>query len=287
MGGKPRRLGLPRNFQLHRLGPCAPAVLQLNAGTTQNGDAPAGTNELPDIAGRRVYVRRLRDTRSVDERTYALIANTSSQNSRTPLRDYVLQTSVGVNNVTGIIPTDATVSVLASAPRPAPVGSVRSTIFELTRVNATGAYSKTEYYRPGDRILRDSKHFQCTATGVLGAFDVAEWQEVYVHETDYREDFFKNKQPLIVFDNDTDADDKAAPALATFDGTTDSSWFDDPLISAQLRSGTDTRDVQLLRALASPKATRTRSYPRSSRRPPARTNWSDQRLRQPERRHRL
>ena len=224
-----------------------PAVLQVTAAmVNQNDEAPNGTNERPNLAGRRVYVRRLRDTRSIEERSYALRANTSEQNSRTPLRDYVLQTTVGVNNVTDVIPPQSTIAVLASAPRPAAVGSVRSAVFELTRVNATGAYSETEYYRPGDRILRDNKHFQCTATGVLGAFDVAEWQEVFVHtETDYRpEDFFKNKQPVIVFDNDTDAADESSQRLGyTFNGTATSSWFTDPLISVQLRSGTDYRGM--------------------------------------------
>lgn len=216
-----------------------------NAFETDGGDTPQGTNALPDIAGRRVYVRRLRDTRSIDERTYALWINTSVATNRTPLRDYVVQTTTGAQNVTGVIPNTAIVSVLAAAPRPAAPGSTKTATIELVRINATEDYSATTYYRVGDRCLNNGKHFTCLTEGVLGAFDASEWQENFVHQQDaYRpEDFFKNAHPIIIFDNDVDGDEDSTDLGYDFTGTTTSSWITDPLLSAQLRSGTDYRGL--------------------------------------------
>ena len=221
------------------------AVPQITAMVNQNDEAPNGTTSAPTwpvVA----FMSAACVTPALSKSGATPYAPTPASKTAALQGDYVLQTTVGVNNVTGVIPPQSTIAVLASAPRPAAVGSVRSAVFELTRVNATGTYSETEYYRPGDRILRENKHFQCTATGVLGAFDVAEWQEVFVHtETDYRpEDFFKNKQPVIIFDNDTDAANENSQRLGyTFNGTATSSWFADPLVSVQLRSGTDYRGM--------------------------------------------
>ena len=226
--------------------PATADILRITAAfETEGGDAPAGTNELPDIEGRRVYIRRLRDTRSVDERTYGLWLNNGNITSRTPLRDYILQTTIGTNSVTDTIPLDQTISVLSSAPRPAVVGSARTAVVTLVRDNATEPFDAGTYYRPGDRILRDNKHFQCTATGVLGVFNEQQWQEHFVHtESDFQpEDFFKNKHPIVVLDNDTDGTEGSTTLGYTFDGTATSSWFTDPLISAQIRSATDYRGL--------------------------------------------
>jgi microcystin-dependent protein len=226
--------------------PATADVLRISAAMeTEGGDGPDGSNELPDLAGRRVYVRRLRDTRSVDERTYALWMNNGSIESRTPLRDYVLQTTIGVNGITATIPLNRTVSVLASAPRPPVVGSARTAVITLTRENATEAFDAATYYRPGDRILRDEKHFMCMAEGVLGVFDRNQWQEHFVHtESDYQpDDFYKNTSPVIVLDNDTDGAEDSATLGYTFDGTAASSWFTDAALAAQLRSATDYRGL--------------------------------------------
>ena len=173
---------------------------------TPGGQSPAGTNELPDIAGRRVYVRRLRDTRSVDERSFGLLINNTGSAARTPLRDYVTQVTTANAGISGPIPVDETTAILASAPRSAG-GNAGATI-QLIRSNSTEAYSASTFYRPGDRALHLGKHWQAMQTGTLAAPAAGSeiWQEMFIHtNTNYQpEDYFKNKQPLIIFDNDTD-----------------------------------------------------------------------------------
>ena len=66
---------------------------------TDNADGnqvPDGGNELPNIAGLRIYVRRLRDVRSVEERRYSVITSMGG-NERLPIRDYVIQPEAGAD----------------------------------------------------------------------------------------------------------------------------------------------------------------------------------------------
>ena len=223
------------------------AITVKAAFTTPGGDSPAGTNALPNIEGRRAYVRRLRDTRSVEERSYSLILSNTGSDARTPLRDYVVQTTVSNASISAVIPVDETTAVLASAPR-ANGGNAGAAI-ELIRANSTEAYANTTYYRPGDRATSGSKHWQAMRTGLLPA-PVAgseDWQEIFVHTaTNYQpEDYFKNKQPIIVFDGDTDNAEASTNLGYDLDNATatNRSWFDDAEIRNQLRTGTDYRGI--------------------------------------------
>ena len=47
----------------------------------------------------RVYVRRLRDTRTVDQRRYSLICNNTATDSRNIVRDYGLQTDTASSSI--------------------------------------------------------------------------------------------------------------------------------------------------------------------------------------------
>ena len=100
---------------------------------TPGNQTPDGTNEFPNIANRRVYVRRLRDTRSVEERSTSLLVNNSG-NARTPLRDYVIQTTTSSASINAPIPVDETTTVMGSAPRPN--GGNPGASIQLLRANA-------------------------------------------------------------------------------------------------------------------------------------------------------
>lgn len=199
----------------------------------------------PVVAGARIYVRRLQDARTTDERRFSLRCNNTTALSRTPLRDYVLQTTPGSGGVSSLIPDDA-VLVVASATSVAAAGAgvVRSASVELRRGNAPNSWSSGTIYRPGDVVRYESKSFSCTSKNNDATFNPLNWGEMYVHMAEnYRpEDFWKNAQPAILFDGDTDSNDNTLTCgynLAT-------AWATDSKIQSQYRTATDYRGVHSL-----------------------------------------
>ena len=192
----------------------------------------------PSLAGLRVYVRRLQDSRTTDERRYSLRCNNSASRTRTPVRDYVLQTSPGKGGIVGPIP-DAQTLVVAQAASIDPEGSgvIRSASVELRRMNAVNTWVSGGFYRLGDTVRHLSKLWSCKKQNSDTSFDLNKWEEAYAHmEESYRpEDFWKNAQPAIVFDNDTDPLDNTISCgydLSTV-------WSTDPAIQKQYRSAVD------------------------------------------------
>ena len=183
----------------------------------------------------------------MDERSFGLLINNTGSAARTPLRDYVTQVTTANAGISGPIPVDETTAILASAPRSAG-GNAGATI-QLIRSNSTEAYSASTFYRPGDRALHLGKHWQAMQTGTLAAPAAGSeiWQEMFVHtNTNYQpEDYFKNKQPLIIFDNDTDNNEASTELGYDLNNANaqNSSWYDTAEIRDQLRTGTDYRGV--------------------------------------------
>ena len=199
----------------------------------------------PVLAGARIYVRRLQDARTTDERRFSLRCNNTTALSRAPLRDYVLQTTPGSGGVSSLIPDDA-VLVVAGATSVAAVGAgvTRSASVELRRGNAPNTWSSGTIYRPGDVVRYDSKSFACTTKNNDTTFTSSNWGEIYVHmaESYKPEDFWKNAQPAILFDNDSDSNDNTLTCgydLAT-------AWVTDSKIQSQYRTATDYRGLHSL-----------------------------------------
>ncbi len=192
----------------------------------------------PSLAGARVYVRRLQDTRTTDERRYSLRCNNTASRTRTPVRDYVLQTTTGQPGIAGTIP-DTQLLVVASAASIAPEGSgvIRSASVELRRANAVNTWTSGGFYRIGDAVRHQSKTWSCKKQNSDASFDLNKWEEAFAHmEEGYRpEDFWKNAQPAIVFDNDTDPLD--ATISCGYNLTT--VWATDLKIQRQYRSAVD------------------------------------------------
>lgn len=192
----------------------------------------------PSLAGARIYVRRLQDTRTVDERRYSLRCNNTTSLARTPVRDYILQTSPGNGGITGSIP-DSQLLVIASASSIAPEGAgvAKSASVELRRANATNDWTSGQVYRIGDVARKDQKSYACKQTNKDTVFDSDKWEEIYVHmETTYKpEDFWKNSQPVIIFNNDTDPLD----ASTTCGYNLSTVWSTDAEIRNQYRTATD------------------------------------------------
>ena len=231
------------------------SAAQADIGGTGSGFSVAITpqdldsgRDRPDIAGQRVYVRRLIDTRSVDERRYALIASRASS-TRIPLRDYIIQTPVGTGDVSTITAVNKAGSLN---------GSTTVAEIELRRINPNTAAATNTLYRPGDSIRYLNKHWKCVREHTSPASLGNQWltdnfQEHYVHQqSDYNaEDFFKNVQPAIIFDNDTDgAEDSVNLGWILDSSAANNVWntattgFNAESVERQYTTATDYRGLQ-------------------------------------------
>lgn len=192
----------------------------------------------PNLAGSRLYVRRLQDTRSTDERKYSLRCNNTTTLSRTPVRDYVLQTVPGSGAVVDAIEESALLVVAqASSVAAEDNGVIRSASVELRRANPVRNWSSGTVYRPGDCVAYQGKKWSCLQANTDQTFKPEKWEQIYVHmESSFSpEDFWKNAQPAIVFDNDTDDADNTT----TCGYDLETVWATDPEIQGQYRTATD------------------------------------------------
>ena len=215
----------------------------------EDGTAPgddvldSGNNDtgidFPDLAGANIYIRRIQDTRSTSERRFGLLGANSNATARTPLRDYVLQTNTAAGHIDSLIPDTASIGVGTSAAVTDAAGN--NALIELRRLNPSNTWAADTYYRPGDTVRNNNKHYTCILENSDATFDVSKWAESFVHmeEAYNAEDYFKNTQPTIVFDNDT---------AGTVDSTTlgynfSTVWSTDARVRAQYRSATDYKGV--------------------------------------------
>lgn len=205
---------------------------------------PTGQNH-PSLAGRRVYIRRLKDSRKTEERRYSLVLNNTTAASRIPLRDYVLQTDLAGTSVNGLIPNSQLLTVMATGGEaPSGPGVLKTANISLRRNNASSPWTAGQYYRPGDNVTQAGKHYICVTQNNSLTFVPADWREAFVHmETTYNnEDFQPNSQPSIIFDNDSDGTD----ASTTLGYNLSTVWANDPLIRDQYRSATDYQGLHSL-----------------------------------------
>ena len=220
--------------------------------SASDGSPPSDPSDplgpLPPIGGNRVYIRRLRDTRSVDERRYSLICNNTASDSRNIIRDYGLQTALASSAIDEEIGAKEPIIAASVAVKKAESGIQRTNEIELRRASASdkwddngeylssGYHLANNYYRTGDVVRYKNKHWKCISEHVAGTFDDGKWDECFVHmEEDYgAEDYFKNVQPVIVFDKDTD-DSNIDPLL----GYKDNALSSDDELKRQVRTATD------------------------------------------------
>ena len=187
---------------------------------TPGGSTPtAGDPTLPSLAGLNVYVRRLRDTRTLEQRSNTLLCSNTAADSRNMIRDYGIQTDDTDSAIDREIRPNEPVVVATVGVTSEGVGGgvFRRNRIELRRAAASAnwddrgqwnsAYHATNlYYRVGDVVRYQNKHFKCVKENNDSVFDVSKWDECFVHmPEDYAgEDYFKNSKALIVFDKDQD-----------------------------------------------------------------------------------
>jgi hypothetical protein len=156
-------------------------------------------NTYNDIAGKRVYVRRIRDVRSVEERRYSLIVSGGTNPVRLPVRDYVIQPTAGDD-------WDAQLqAVAASETSNKYLNGANVELRYSKRVAGDTNFAEGTYYRKGDVIRKDNKHLVAVKPS-YGPFEEESWVETYVHMqgTYAPEGYYTNAQPVIIFDRDTD-----------------------------------------------------------------------------------
>jgi hypothetical protein len=229
----------------------SPASIGITAAPLQ-----AGTNEAPgnDVVGRRVYIRRVVDTRTVAERRCSLILNNTAS-ARLPQRNQALQTDPARSG--GAIGRllagggEEVLLVTASGTGPLPgSGVLRTGEITIRRGAASKTYASGTYYRQGTVVKHAGKHWQATRTFTSSGSspDPAFWGETFVHmPSDFNpEDSISQEAPILVLDTDTsDVDDSTTLGInwATI-------WTNAGPVRDQYRSATDYLGAYaLLRAL--------------------------------------
>lgn len=194
-------------------------------GNVNPSDTGVDNNEYQNIASKRVYVRRMLDVRSVDERRYSIILEGQPFGTqRTPVKEYVIQPESGTWD-------ERILTVNASETTDEAQNGVNVELKVAQRPADETTFSTTTYYRPGDTIRQGNKHLT-SGHIAYGAFDEDQWSESYVHMSeDYSApDFFKNAQPLLVFDGDTDQSESSDDMGFALNST---------IVEAQYESATD------------------------------------------------
>jgi hypothetical protein len=223
-----------------------PAQINISTALTDESGDPVGTTEAgaSNAIGKRVYIRRLVDIRSPDQRRFTLKLNTTDAAVRIPVRDYVLQLTTGSAAVNNAFPTSATILVGSAGQIPVEGQGVSLTCeLLLRRGNRSVNWTSGAYYKKGETVKRDEKHFTCIKDNSDTTFNADNWQESFVHmASGYNpEDFSKLDAPILTFDNDT----SGIEASTTLGYNLSTVWSTDALIQAQYRNSTDYRGLHL------------------------------------------
>jgi hypothetical protein len=212
-------------------------------------------NELVDrqaALGKRVYLRRLVDTRTPSERQCSILLENTT-NARLPERNFVLQTDPGNQFISAALPTTGdNVLVVSNSGQGLTAGSGVNLTSEVTirRASPSRAYSIGQLYRKGTVVRFSNKHYVNRVDVVTTSSipDPSIWDETFVHmESAYNpEDPINNEVLVLVFDTDTDTS-----AFTTTCGINwSNAYISNAVVREQYRTSTDYLGVyQFLRGL--------------------------------------
>lgn len=212
--------------------------------TIDSVDENGNPIQINALLNKRIYIRRLVDTRTPAERRIMLLANNTAS-ARLPQRNFILQTDPARTNgaISGLL--NATNQVLAvSTVGIGSDGSVATSAeFTVRDCAPSMTYSAGQFYPAGTTIKRNGKHLTATRD-VLSAPAVPDstWVESFVHTaSEYNaEDPIRQEGRIITIDTDTDQDANSQTLNINFNSE----------IQSQYRASTDYRGVyRLLRAL--------------------------------------
>lgn len=164
------------------------------------------------LLGKRIYVRRLVDTRNPSERRVSIVANNTSS-VRLPQRNSILQTDpnrTGGSIDTLLATTGPQTFAVSNAGEHADPGVTRSAEFTIRRSAPNSNYVQNDFYPSGAIVRANNKHFIATrdVTAESASPDPNVWLETFVHtESDYdAEDPITQEGRLITIDTDTDTE---------------------------------------------------------------------------------
>ncbi len=219
----------------------------LQAGTNE----PVGTNPETNQSlaiGKRVYIRRVVDTRSPSERRASLQLNNTAS-ARLPERSFVVQTDparAGGAISSELEPGGSQVLIVTGSgtgPNPAGPGVAKTAEVTIRRGATSVNYAKGTFYRAGTTVKHRGKHYQSLRNQYAEGDNPSPltWGENFVHmPSGYNpEDVNRNEVPFLVFDTDTDDADNTETCGINFSTI----WTRAGSIRDQYRSGTDYRGV--------------------------------------------
>lgn len=223
-----------------------PAQINISTALTDENGQSVGTTDsgISNAISKRVYIRRLVDTRTPEQRRFTLKLNTTDANVRIPVRDYVLQLSTGTSVVNNPFPVSQAILVSAAGQTSSDSQGVRlATEVLLRRANASVNWTSGAYYKKGETVKRDDKHFTCIKDNTDSTFNVDNWQESYVHMvSSYNpEDFYKLDAPILTFDKDASGSENST----TLGYDLNTVWATDSAIQAQYHNASDYRGLHL------------------------------------------
>jgi hypothetical protein len=230
-----------------------PTAIAITAAAAQAGTGEAiGTDGGVSLAvGRRVYVRRLIDTRSRAQRQVTLkLANTTS--ARVPLRNSIIQTRPGVGGggISRVLASGGAEVLAVTQTNAIPAegsGVVLSAEVTLRRCCPDEVYAAGVFVRQGQTVKHGGKHYTAkgtfTTSGSVPNADL--WQQSYVQqESSYNaEDPTTLEGPVLIFDTDTDA---SSDVTATCGINWSTVYTASGSVRDQLRSATDYRGALAL-----------------------------------------
>ena len=232
----------------------AATAIAITGAAVQAGTGEAigtGSGGASNAIGKRVYVRRLIDTRTTQQRRVTLkLANTTS--ARVPVRNSILQTRPGVSGGgidRALAPGGAEVLAVTQTNGIPPEGAgvVLSAEISIRRCCPDESYASGVFYRQGQTVKFSGKHFTAMATFTSSGSTPEEgkWQESYVQqESAYNaEDPTTLEAPVLIFDTDTDA---ATDVTATCGINWSTVYTASGSVRDQLRSATDYRGALAL-----------------------------------------
>ena len=200
------------------------------------GSDNQGVNRAVD---RRVYVRRIQDTRTDLERKLTIGMFSILASTRLAQRDYVLQLDPTPAVLIGDV--DPYVSGTLPATNPLVISSViRTSIsdanfpeftgdiqtgmeIQLRRQAAVVNYASNTFYREGTTVTYNNKHFTALrdlTTPAVGGPSSVDWQESYVHmPSDYRAgDKIDDQSYALLLDDDSSNDVNSSTLGYDFNG---------------------------------------------------------------------
>ncbi len=227
----------------------SPAVVNVSGALTESDTGTAvGTNPETGVTlavGKRVYVRRLVDTRSPGERRLSLqLANTSD--ARIPERNFVLQTDparTGGEISRELTQSGSEVISVETSGKGSSTGVATAAEITLRRSAPNTTYAAGTYYRIGTVVKHNNKHFQAlktqTASGSSPSSD--SWGEIYVHmpESYSPEDDRKSAGPILLLDTDTSSN--ADSTTLGINWTTE--WTSNTDLRTQYETATDYQGI--------------------------------------------